>query len=322
MNAIWLVLSNIKGLGIKGIHKIYTRFPDLNLADLHQQKTLQEIGKLVRNKKITETLSDFYLLKQLVKKAEESILFHKENQVKIIAINDKQYPEILKKIDNPPIVLYCKGNFGLLKSEKTIAIVGTRNPTVLGRKTARQIANLFADKGYVIVSGLAAGIDTEAHFGALEVTGKTIAVLAGGLDSIFPKENQPLAAKILDRDGLLLSEYPLHSPMYRAAFVQRDRIQSGLSAAVCPVQMAIKGGTNHTIAFARAQNRFLFTPVPKEDVPATQGILKILKEGVYPLKTREDIPVIETHIAQTLEKLFQRQLDFHEGPVSQLDLFD
>src|SRR5699024_12058801 len=117
--------------------------------------------------------------------------------------------------------------------------------------------------GYTIVSGLALGIDTAGHEGALGAeNGKTIAVLAGNLTQIYPAKNKELAMEILERDGLWLSETPIGQSNTRGNFVKRDRIQSGLSLGVCPVQTPIKSGTQHTIEFTRKQNRFLFSPIP------------------------------------------------------------
>lgn len=200
MKSLWVALTMIKGLGPKRIKSLYYTFPKLTLLDFKTPR-IEEIKKVIRNKKVNESLSDYALMEQYVKKAEADIKYHKENDIEVITIVDNEYPEILKQIDNPPIALYCKGNIGLLQSQKTLAIVGTRNPTNTGEKMARRIAEIFSNKGYVIISGLALGIDTEAHIGTIESNGKTIAVLANSLDKILPKENQQLAEDILKKDG-------------------------------------------------------------------------------------------------------------------------
>ena len=147
----------------------------------------REIVKIVNNKSVAERLADKDALREFVLKAEEMVRIHQEQGIEIVAINDENYPDLLKQIDDPPIVLYCKGNVSLLRQIKNIAIVGTRNPSPWGEDTAREIATVFCKRGYVIVSGLAKGIDTEAHVGALKVGGKTIAVLGHGLDTVFPE---------------------------------------------------------------------------------------------------------------------------------------
>src|SRR5699024_10520052 len=145
-------------------------------------------------------------------------------------------PNLLRLIPNPPPLLFAKGNLDLLQSPKNIAIVGTRKPTKIGVKSAEKIATTFAEMDYTIVSGLALGIDTAAHEGALRIEdGKTIAVLAGSVANIYPAKNRELAERILAQAGLLVSETPLGQPNTRGNFVKRNRIQSGLSLAVCPV---------------------------------------------------------------------------------------
>ena len=292
MNLIWLALGQIKGLGTKRIKKIYDAVPNLSVNDL-QGGILRQIVKIVNNKSVAESLADKDALREYVFKAEEMVRIHQEQGIGIVAINDENYPDLLKQIDDPPIVLYCKGNVSLLRQTKNIAIVGTRNPSTSGEETAREIAASFCKMGYVIVSGLATGIDTEAHIGALKAGGNTIAVLGHGLDTVFPKENSRLAKEIVEKEGLLVSEYPLRTPSFRASFVQRDRIQSGMSLAVCPVQTDVEGGTQHTIKFSRKQGRLLFCPVPTEDIPATQGIKKLLMEGAVPLSKESDYNKID-----------------------------
>src|SRR5690606_7418276 len=198
MNSIWIALSYIKGIGPKRIKKLYTKFPNLTLTDFKGHK-LDNIIKLVGNKKLSESLSDIELIEENVSRAEESIRLHSQNNISVVTISDHRYPELLKKIDDSPIALYCKGNLDLLKTSKSIAVVGTRNPTLKGEMMAKRISKVFSEKGYVIVSGLALGIDTAAHVGTLEANGKTIAILANGLDTIVPKENKKLAEDILQK---------------------------------------------------------------------------------------------------------------------------
>lgn len=322
MNSIWMALTYIKGLGPKRIKKVYNDLPNLTFTDFNGQ-TLNKIMKVISNKKVSESLSDVELIKKYILQAEESIALHERNDIKVITIADSNYPELLRKIDDAPIVLYCKGNMDLLKTSKSIAVVGTRNPTNKGEKMARRVAKIFSEKGYVIVSGLALGIDTEAHIGTLEANGKTIAVLANGLDTITPKENKKLAEEILQKEGLLVSEYPINTKTFRAAFVQRDRIQSGLSIAVCPVQTDIEGGTQHTIKFARKQNRLLFCPTPLEKVDATRGIEELLKEGALPINNSQDIIAIEKAISEHLQELLgSKEFETDRNMDHQLDFFD
>lgn len=327
MQTLWLAFTFVRGLGAKRIKNIYDTMPQLTENYFYDDEQKHVLMKVIKNKNILDVLFHEKTMKEYIKQAQEVIWHHQKQDIHVITIGGEYYPKLLKKLDDPPIALYCKGNIDLLKTSDHIAIVGTRHPTEIGKKFARRIAEVFVEKGYCIVSGLAIGIDTEAHIGTLDAKGKTVAVLAGGLHSIFPKENTNLAHRIIENGGVLISEQAIGSPAFRAAFVQRDRIQSGLSLAVCPVQTDIKGGTQNTIQFARKQNRLLFCPVPTEDVPATRGIFKLLEEDAIPLKTSSDLPYIIQNIENKKCELLEDNKQSSKPILSckiveQLNLFD
>jgi DNA protecting protein DprA len=162
-------------------------------------------------------------------------------------------------LEDFPILLYCIGNKALLRKEENIAVIGTRENSEVGQKVAKSTAYYFAEKGFTIVSGLARGIDAVGHIGALEAKGGTIAVLID-VSKIYPKENAILAERIVESGGLLLSENKPGSFQGKNAFVLRDRIQSGLSLGIFPIETDIKGGTMHTVGYAKKQNRLIFVP--------------------------------------------------------------
>lgn len=191
-----------------------------------------------------------------LKQATEIYYSSKAKNIVVLAITDQNYPAALKNIPDPPLVLYAKGNIAALQ-EKMVAVVGTRNVSAHGREKTISITKDLATRGFVIVSGLALGVDTKAHQATLEVEAKTVAVLAHGLDTIYPVENTRLAAEIIAKNGCLISEYPLGFKATRYTFVHRDRIQSGLSSAVVVVETDIKGGTMHTANFCKKQKRKL-----------------------------------------------------------------
>lgn len=276
-NIVWFILNNIKGLGNKTLFKIYKECPDLTLENINSYQ--DNLTKIIKKSSILDAIFNNEQIELNKINTKKMIENHLNNNIYPIDISSDYYPVILRNIDDPPIVLYAKGNKELLKDNSRVAFIGTREPTKKGYLAAKKLARLFANNGYTIVSGLAVGIDTAGHEGALEATnGKTIAVLASGLDSIYPAENKHLAQQILTNNGLLLSEYPLGARAFKSAFVQRDRIQSGLSLAVCPVQTPIEGGTQHTIKFSINQNRVLFCPSPQESesIKATQGIYQLI----------------------------------------------
>jgi DNA processing protein len=231
------------------------------------------------NETRTEFARPLASLRHLV---EEFYQIHAGTDIMPLPITDPGYPTLLRSIDDPPLVLYVKGDASILNTDRAIAIVGTRQPTRTGLQVAFRIARYFAEAGCAIVSGLAKGIDTAAHRGALEVQGRTVAVLGTPLDVIYPAENRPLAEQIVDEGGALVSELPLGSSSSRSAFVLRDRIQSGLSLAVVPIQSDLEGGTMHTVEFAEKQHRLLFCPRPVSRESRSKqyrGIWSLIRSG-------------------------------------------
>jgi DNA protecting protein DprA len=161
-----------------------------------------------------------------------------------------------------PPVLYIRGSPDVLQERRSVAIVGTRKPSEHGRQHAFELSKYLAGFGYTIVSGLALGIDTEAHCGALVADGKTVAVLATPLEQIYPKENSQLAEDIVCKGGALVSEWPIGHKTQHWHFLLRNRIQSALSSAVVVVETRVKGGAQETAAAAIAQGRKVFVPHP------------------------------------------------------------
>ena len=165
-----------------------------------------------------------------------------DSQIRIIEINDQNYPRNLRNIANPPKILYIRGTFR--EDEKCFAVVGTRRPSPYGKQATIEIAGELADEGFTIVSGLAPGIDTIAHQTTLEKKGITIAVLGTGLDqkSIYPQSNLSLASQILESGGCLISEYPAGTRGTKFTFPQRNRLISGLSIGVLVVEAKRRSG--------------------------------------------------------------------------------
>ncbi|RLI86766.1 MAG: DNA processing protein DprA [Archaeoglobales archaeon] len=187
-----------------------------------------------------------------------------------IPYNSKEYPQKLKQIKNPPKVLYALGNITLL-SKPIVAIVGTRKVSDLGAIKTKKIVEHFIKKGYVIASGLALGVDEIAMRTALNYNAKVIAVLPS-IDNIVPKSNKPLADEIVERDGLLISEYK--DAIRKYMFIQRNRIVSAISDIVVVVETDIKGGTMHTVRFAKEQGKKILVA----NIPAP-GNIKLMEEG-------------------------------------------
>lgn len=206
-----------------------------------------------------------------------------ENGVHVLSINDIAYPQRLRAISDPPATLFVKGDLKALHALHSLAIVGTRKPTPYGEKVARKTGATAVREGFSVISGLAVGCDTFGHLGCLEASGLGVAVLAHGLDMVYPSANQGLARRLIENGGCLVSEYPVGTRPSRAAFVKRDRIQSGLSDAVLVIETDVKGGTMHTATFAREQCRPLACiehPVQWRQASSTKGTQKLLKDGL------------------------------------------
>ena len=195
-----------------------------------------------------------------------------------ININNNLYPDKLRSMENPPKFLYLEGNTQLLNS-KSIAIVGSRNCSENGKKIAQKFSTELSSSGITIISGLALGIDTVAHTYSYNKKGKTIAVLGCGLNKIFPKENITLYKKILENDGLIVSEYPPDQEAKSEYFLERNRIVSGLSLGILIVEAFSRSGTSNTAKYARQQGKEVFT-VPHEIWDSRGvGTNRLIKQG-------------------------------------------
>ena len=207
----------------------------------------------------------------------------------IITLADEHYPRALLDSGDPPVLLYCKGNTGLL-ANRAVAMVGSRNASVQGARDASEFARTFAQAGYTVVSGLALGIDTAAHEGALGVVdgGSTIAVIGTGADLVYPARNRALAHRIAE-SGLILSEYPLGTPAVAANFPRRNRIISGLSQGVMVVEAAARSGSLITARLALEQGREVFAIPGSIHSPLSKGCHALIREGAKLVESAEDV---------------------------------
>jgi DNA processing protein len=202
--------------------------------------------------------------------------------VQAFSFHDEEYPRRLRNIPDPPAVLFVRGDPSGLYAWKSVAIVGTREPTPYGIKVALKSAQTAAEAGFTVVSGLAHGCDAYGHEGCLEGHGVGVAVMAHGLDRIYPVANRGLGERLLEHGGCLVGEYPLGVAPMRTAFAERDRIQSGLSDGVLVIETDVQGGTMHTVRFSRDQNRPLACIAHPEKwlgEDKTKGNQKLIKDG-------------------------------------------
>jgi DNA processing protein len=240
-----------------------------------------------------------------------SIILEKSSNLNISLISclDSEYPQKLLNTNDFPLVLSFIGDLTSLNSKYNVAVIGTREPTISGKVAGRKIGARFAESNINIVSGLAKGSDTAAHLGALDVGGTTTAVLAHGLDQIYPKENELLSKDIISKGGLLISEYFVGQKPFGNLFVERDRIQAGISECVFVIETDIKGGTMHTVNYCLSYNRQLACinhPSSLLHEPTTRGNQYLIKEKLaIPISSKEDLEELIRKIVGTksLKKL-------------------
>jgi DNA processing protein len=208
--------------------------------------------------------------------------------VALIGCDSERFPPLLTQISSAPVALYVRGNAGVLSSVQ-LAIVGSRNPTASGVRTARDFAAFLARAGLTITSGLALGIDAAAHEGALLGGGRTIAVLGSGLDRVYPPENTGLADRIVAQGGALLTEFPPGTAPLRENFPRRNRLISGLSLGTLVVEAARHSGSLITARLAGTQGREVFAIPGSIHNPLARGCHELLREGAKLVETAADV---------------------------------
>lgn len=207
-------------------------------------------------------------------------------RAKFVTQSDDGYPAMLREIHDPPIGLYQQGDYDF--SRPAIAIVGSRKTTLYGQKVARQLAGDLARAGFCIVSGLARGIDTYAHEGALDAGGVTAAVLGTGIDIIYPAENMDLYRRVI-AGGALVSEFPFGRRADRQSFAMRNRIVAGMCAGVIVVESDVAGGSMITARFAGEQGRLLFAVPGRIDQSSSAGCHQLIRDGAMLVTSVDDI---------------------------------
>lgn len=248
---------------------------------------------------------------------ESTMRWLENNHHHLIFWDDCLYPPALSHIASAPIALFVAGDPHLL-SQPQIAIVGSRNPSFTGLELAAQFASELSEAGLIITSGMAIGIDTASHQGAMKSNGKTIAVLGSGLQKIYPKKNQTLSEKIID-NGCLLSEFPLNTDPCQLHFPRRNRIISGLSLGTLVVEAALKSGSLITAHYALEQNRDVFAIPGSPRNPLSAGCLSLIQQGAKCVTDVQDIlsELKCTFNVKLTKKSFQHKLalDCHDNPV-------
>lgn len=275
-----LALTSVEGLGCRTAHRLLDHF--------HTPAAIfaSTVGELV-GIGLAEVLARALLSDKTKLAAELTWSQCQQSNTRILAWQDEHYPRLLKEIYDPPLVLFYRGELECLQ-QPGIAIVGSRHATPYGINVAERLARDLAHAGIVISSGLARGIDSAAHRGALEAKGKTIAVLGSGLDSIYPRENQKLARQI-EAQGCLLTEFPLGTPPAPQNFPVRNRIISGLALGTCVVEAAEFSGSLITARLALEQGREVFAVPGNITTKNSFGPNLWIKQGAKLVQDWQDV---------------------------------
>lgn len=304
-----LTLLNIPQLSRKIIYKLIKNNETSKLVYDNIINLIKE-AKLI-NPRISVPSEDVIL--KYKERALDIINSSKLSGISNITILDNDFPKRLKDIDDPPVILYYKGNKDCILENKCVAIIGTRTPTIWGQRIAEKLGCIFATEGFIVVSGLAKGCDELAHKGCVDMSKRSIAVLPGGLDKVYPASNKNLSELILERGGCLVSEYPIGNIPLKSNFVERDRIQSALSQAVIIVESDISGGTMHTVGYTIKQDRILACyNHPKEYLlkKQTRGNQKLIAEKkAIALYSQKDIEKLKIMIEEKILNLESKKLD-------------
>lgn len=304
----WLALRLVPGLGTGNAFRLLQKLGSPQ-AIFHSSVT--ELENCGLRAAVAQSIVSGVSFEEAATEAEKAEVCGAE----VVTLQDPRYPEPLKEIYDPPILLYARGRIDLLRSFQ-IAVVGSRRPSTYGLAVAEKLSGELAGAGLVISSGMARGIDTAAHRGALHAGGDAIAVLGCGVDVVYPSENRKLAAQLAEK-GLLVSEFPMGSPAYPQNFPIRNRIISGMSSGVLVVEGAEYSGSRITARLALEQGREVFA-VPGNIVSKLSwGPNLLIKQGATLVQQWTD--VVEALPTPVRRMIFERQREKLEaaGPVQQ-----
>lgn len=283
----FIAFSTIPGIGIARLRLLLEFFGSAEKAWNAQESELQKVG-LPR-----DALSGLIAQRKKIN-PQQYVKYVNNRGVKVITIFNRDYPERLKNIPDPPIVLFIKSNLDTasinkLANQRIIAVVGTRKMTDYGREVTSKLTKELVLNGFTIVSGMALGVDGVAHETTINSGGKTLAVLGTGVDVVYPREHTELYKRIIDSGGAVLSEVAPDKTVSRGMFPARNRIVSGLSEAVLVTEGAIDSGSLITARMALEQGREVFAVPGPINSPMAEGTNYLLKQGAKLVTKVDDI---------------------------------
>jgi len=294
---LWLALNLVLSDSLRTAQKVVAHFPDLENVFRASTKELAALG--VEEEKAVALTSP-----RTIERASRTLSWLEKKGYFLLTIDDPEYPTNLREIFDPPFVIYGAGRPETL-GEPSVAVVGARRPTPYGRAVAEKLAKDLAASGLVVVSGLARGIDSIAHWGALD-SGKTVAVLGSGLDDIYPGENKGLFGKII-QNGAVITEFPPEMPPLSFHFPLRNRVISGLSLATVVVEATRQSGSLITARLSLEQNRDVMAVPGSLSSDLSRGTNWLIKSGAKLVETWED--VVEELPSPLRESLLSRRTE-------------
>ena len=269
-----ITLNLIPGLGSMRIQALLEFFGSAELVLSAPESLLSQVPRI--GSKLAAAIADW----RNCTNARAEMECAEQYGVRIVTLLDAEYPSFLRRMSDPPVVLYVRGSWLESDSDQSVAIVGTRQASPYGMTTARKFGRELAENGCTIISGLARGIDTAAHWGALDAGGRTIAVLGFGMAAIYPQENAQLAERICQGHGAIVSEFPMYMRPSRTTFPQRNRIVAAWSRATLVVEAPNRSGSLHTASMAAAEygNSVFAIPGPIHQMSST-GCHSLIRDG-------------------------------------------
>ncbi len=281
-NQAFLVLNALPDIGPITTNRLLAAFGDdprrLFEASARELEAVKGVGP-----KISGNLRGWRALVDLEKEEERLA----RAQATFVSVRDAGYPPLLRELADAPLGLYRRGDYTF--DAPCVAIVGSRRTTLYGQATAKKLGRDLAKLGFCVVSGLARGIDTCAHEGALEAGGRTAAVLGNGIDIVYPPENLGLYRRIEENGGAILSEFPFGRRADKQSFAMRNRIVAGMCRAIIVVESDVSGGSMITAKFAAEQGRMVFAVPGRIDQPSSAGCHQLIRDGATLLTSVDDV---------------------------------
>ena len=296
----WLLLNKTPGLGSTRINLLLNHFGDV--SSIIKTKSFPE------NLKIPSKSREFLNLNNSIDAIKNDLKLLEHEQNHLLTVNSDLYPPLLKQISSPPPILFVKGNVSNLLMPQ-IAVVGSRNATSTGKQNCQAFCSHLANSGITITSGLALGIDGEAHQAALNAQGSTLAVMATGLDSVYPSKHRQLAHDIVNQGGALVTEFSSGTKPNSFNFPQRNRLICGLSMGTLVVEAGLKSGSLISARLTMECNRPVLAIPGSIHNPLAKGCHQLIKQGAKLVESAQDILEEMTPMAHSLSQNLQSKLE-------------